>query len=467
MAKVYALLSVHTEDCINPETDDVPLRLTQICTRHGCQAVFKVTTEKARSLQRNGRQDVLEALKTQDVGFHMTNHSIPPTVPVYTQDTSWDEGVRAFERAERVGYDEWRRIFSRNAFTYCHGVDTPFSLPVLRKWGIPTYTWSCCVGLQGLPVHYMGLLMLPAGSPNGFHLGFRLGESATGEQLISEFDAIYHRLHLGEGGMLHISSHEVEWVTREFWDENFRQGKLVLPREYRKAPIKSREEIERGYKDLDDLLAHARARPDCGIITSPEFYELYRDRLMGAGLSIDEVCDLAEAVLDEITFHPLRGQYVSAAETFGVVVAALSHYFSQGRLPETVMLRYYGGPPRHTDTATQTDALGPELLRHVLEGVSDYLEFEERVPAEVWLGNDPVAPGDFMATMCRAVLELRRTGALPSSIQLQAGNVTCTEYGPSEAQVSTWPAFPPGFADHNGAAMARLQCWTLKPAVQG
>jgi len=102
----------------------------------------------------------------------------------------------------------------------------------------------------------------------------------------------------------------------------------------------------------------------------------------------------------------------------------------------------------------------------LLADVADYLQFEGRVPAEVWLGNYPLCPGDFLATMCKALIALCRAGELPDMIQLARGNVTCTNYAPEAAQVSTWPAFPPDFADHNGVAMARLQCWTIKPAVR-
>ncbi len=466
MAMVHVLISVHTEDCINPETDEVPLRLAEICNRHGCQAVFKVTTEKATSLQRHGREDVIEALKTQDLGFHMTNHSYPPTVPVYTQKMSWDEGVRAFERAERVGYEEWRDVFGRDAATYCHGTATPFALPILRKWGIPTYAWSCYPTIEGLPMHYMGLLVLPAVQPNGFHLGFRLGEKGMGEQFIGEFDAIAGRLHAEGGGMLHISSHECEWVAREFWDAQFRQGKLVLPQDFRRAPIKSAAEIEGGYADFEELLSHVCQCQETQVITSGEFHELYKDRLAGEELSIEELLGLAEAAAEEITFHPMRGQYASAAEIFGAMVAAFSYYFDQGVLPQKVKLQYYGGPPRHTETLNQTDAMSADVFRHVLADVADYLQFERRVPAEVWLGNYPISPGDFLATMCKAFIALCSGDELPDMIQLARGNVTCTKYAPEQAQVSTWPAFPPGFADHNGVAMARLQCWTIKPAVR-
>ena len=111
--------------------------------------------------------------------------------------------------------------------------------------------------------------------------------------------------------------------------------------------------------------------------------------------------------------------------------------------------------------------MSAEVLHHVLADVCDYLAFHERVPAEAWRGNDSLSTGDFLATISRALVTLHRTGELPDCIEIARGNLTCTRYAPAEASVSTWPAFPPDFADHNGFGFARLQCWTLKPAVRG
>lgn len=465
MAKVYTLISVHTEDCINPETDDAPLRLAEICNRYGCQIVPKVTTEKIRSLKRNGRSDVIEALKTQDVGFHMTNHSFPPTAPVYTQNMSWDEGVREFERQERAGYEEWRETFEREAPTYAQGAPTPFAFPVLRKWGIPTYTCSSCVSLGGLPMHYMGILKQDWGPPNGFHLGFRVTEEGMGEEFIREFDEICERLHKGEGGLVSVSSHEVEWAARDFWDYNFQQGRLVLPKDFKRAPIKPRKEIERGYENFETLLRHICELPDSEVISSRRLHDLYRDRLVGQELSTEEVVALADAMTEEITFQPVRGQYASAAEVFGLVVEALQSYFREGALPDAVKVKFYGGPPRSFETPGPQEPMGADVLAHVLADVSDYLSYHERVPAEAWRGNDAISAGDFLATICRALVTLHRSGELPGAMEIAKGNVTCTNYAPEKATVSTWPSFPPNFADHNGAALARLQCWALKPAV--
>lgn len=465
MAKVYTLISVHTEDCVNPQTDDVPLRLAEIASRFGCRLVPKVTTEKIRSLQRNGRQDVIEALKTQDVGFHMTNHSFPPTVPVYTQCMSWDEGVKEYERYERRGYEHWCHTFQRQASTYAPGTPSPFAFPVLRKWHISTYTCYDYVSMNGLPLHYMGILKTEWSGPNGLGIGFRVTEEGADKLLIKEFDRLYRRLYQQNGGLITIGSHELEWVTKDFWDvDNFRQGRLVLPEDLGPSETKSKAEIERGYDNFTALLRHIYQTPDSEIITSRELLNLYGDRIMGCTLSIDEIAELATQYIEEITFRPLRGQYVSAAEVFGLITSCLDIYFSTGSLPPSFPVKFYGGPSRSSQS-THRGPVTAALLRHTIVDVADYLNYWSRIPAEVRIGNDTLESGDYLSVISRALVELFRKGNVPHRIERIHTTVSCMEYAPVKATISTWPSFPPDFSDHNGVSLARLQCWSLKPAV--
>ena len=62
MAKPYVFIGFDTEDPINPEADDVLLRLAQTYTNAGIPACFFLVGEKARVLRSRGRKDVLLSL---------------------------------------------------------------------------------------------------------------------------------------------------------------------------------------------------------------------------------------------------------------------------------------------------------------------------------------------------------------------------------------------------------------------
>src|SRR5205814_3099375 len=105
-AKVYVILWFDTEDYILPASDDAALHVADWLSREGIRATFKVVGEKARTLERRGRQDVIDALKKHEIGFHANWHSTQPSPAMYLSTLGWDEGVAEFERREGRGIDD-------------------------------------------------------------------------------------------------------------------------------------------------------------------------------------------------------------------------------------------------------------------------------------------------------------------------------------------------------------------------
>src|SRR6516164_8289254 len=62
-AKVYVILWFDTEDYILPASDDAALRVADFLTAEKVRGTFKVVGEKARTLERRSRKDVIEALR--------------------------------------------------------------------------------------------------------------------------------------------------------------------------------------------------------------------------------------------------------------------------------------------------------------------------------------------------------------------------------------------------------------------
>src|SRR5208337_985069 len=108
---VYVVLWFDTEDYILPASDDAALRVAELLTRQGVRGTFKVVGEKARTLERRGRTDVIEALKKHEIGYHSNWHSTQPSPAMYLAHLGWYEGVAEFDRRERPGFDDVKRIF--------------------------------------------------------------------------------------------------------------------------------------------------------------------------------------------------------------------------------------------------------------------------------------------------------------------------------------------------------------------
>ena len=76
---VYVVLWFDTEDYILPASDDAALHIATFLTHENIRGTFKVVGEKARTLERRGRTDVIEALKKHEIGYHSNYHSVQPT----------------------------------------------------------------------------------------------------------------------------------------------------------------------------------------------------------------------------------------------------------------------------------------------------------------------------------------------------------------------------------------------------
>ncbi|HUA79883.1 MAG TPA: hypothetical protein VL997_05885, partial [Dyella sp.] len=160
---VYVVLWFDTEDYVEQAADDAALRIARDLTGLGVGATFKVVAEKARTLDRRGRRDVLDAIALHDIGYHSNFHSQQPTPALYLRDLGYVEGAAEFERRERPGMLDLARIFG--VLPSCYGQPgnswAPQTNTALRRMGIPVYLdEGTHVGLNNQPFWYGGLLYI-------------------------------------------------------------------------------------------------------------------------------------------------------------------------------------------------------------------------------------------------------------------------------------------------------------------
>src|SRR5438093_5081950 len=140
-AKVYVVLWFDTEDYILPASDDAALRVAEFLSKEDVRATFKVVGEKARTMERRGREDVINALKKHEIGYHSNWHSVQPSPAMYLSNLDWDEGVAEFDRREKPGYDDVKRILG--VAPSCYGQPGsswgPQSYGAMKNWGMKVY----------------------------------------------------------------------------------------------------------------------------------------------------------------------------------------------------------------------------------------------------------------------------------------------------------------------------------------
>ena len=77
-----------------------------------------------------------------------------------------------------------------------------------------------------------------------------------------------------------------------------------------------------------------------------------------------------------------------------------------------------------------------------------------------------MSPADYLATLARTFEDLIVSGKIPTDVSRSEGHYTADRYVAEDSpDLWSWVIFPEGFHAARIMELARLQAWTLKPAV--
>ncbi len=228
----HVLVTIYcdVEDFVTPEADDASLNVARLMEKNGIRVNFKLAGEKARTLERRNRRDVLDAISHHELGYHSDLHSVHPTIPEYVGNLGWDEGSVEFEKRERPGYEDLKRIFGKAPTSYGHpGMCwVPQSYPALRKWDIPVYIdeTHTITPLNDRPYWYCNTLNLLGFGPNMLSLdasGTAGGLTPLPDdwllKLRDKFVELYKQRKADkEVALIGLYCHPTTYATEEFWD---------------------------------------------------------------------------------------------------------------------------------------------------------------------------------------------------------------------------------------------------------
>ena len=125
------------------------------------------------------------------------------------------------------------------------------------------------------------------------------------------------------------------------------------------------------------------------------------------------------------------------------------------------------GPDSAPPPARDETRLDRFAFRDATRDVADFIRQQRRVPARVFIGADSVAPADFLVALARAYdahgRNLDAVGELGRNVDvLTARNVAKD----TPELFGGWIIHKEGFRAPKILEVARLQAWTLKPAIQ-
>ena len=440
---VYVVLWFDTEDYIEPAADDAALRLATDLDKMGVRATFKVVGEKARVLESRGRTDVIRALAHHDVGYHSNYHSMQPTPALYLKDMGWLEGAAEFQRREQSGVQDIRRVFG--VLPSCYGQPGsswgPQSYPALMRMGIPVYLdEGTQVGIDNQPFWFGGML-------NVFHMGSyamrpNLDNEGALPGFLERFDHAVDELRARGGGVISSYFHPTEFISAEFWDAvNFAHGANPERGEWRLQPLRTEQESEKRFQIMLRYVEHAKNTEDVRFVTARQVPQLYRS----ANVRSPDRARIAAHMAARQTFLVADGDSLSAAD---MLLALL------GMEPQ-----YVDGPSENGKTTLTTKEIARAAFERAKAEAVSFIRMHGRLPAQVWIGSETLKLGDFTATLAAD------DGASPS-ISLRQGNAEMEKYVATDpARPFSWVIHPDGFQAPHLLDLARLQAWTLKPAV--
>jgi peptidoglycan/xylan/chitin deacetylase (PgdA/CDA1 family) len=470
-APVYVTLWFDTEDYILPQDDEATKRLAEALTALNVRATFKIVGEKARVLESRGRRDVVAALRRHDIGYHSNTHSQQPTVALYLQNAGWAEGRAEFYRRELQGARDVERIFGTVPVAYGQPGSAWASqtYPALRDMGITMYLdESNHVGIDDQPFYYGGMLNVFKMRSTLARMELQGGSSLANGK--ATFTKAYEQLRSHGGGTISIYYHPNEWVQTEFWDAvNFRRGANPERADWRMPGTRPPAETEQAFRDFDAYIRFIKALPGVRFVTATELKELYADTARMRRFQQQDLLQLARSMEQDITFQRFDGYALSAADVFGLLTDAVAAYSASGAWPSAVTVTALDGPTRtYTSPAggTPKSAFPWNAFARAVREASEFCRTEHRVPDEIWIGAESMPPADYLATLAGTFQELVTSGRPPVDVRRREGHFSADRYVAEDSpQLWSWPIFPEGFHAPRIMELARLQAWTLKPAV--
>ena len=465
---VYVILWFDTEDYVLPQSDDSAKRIAQFLTSQGVHATFKVVGEKARTLERRHREDVIAALNKHAIVYHSNYHSWRASPAEFEEPLDWQDGVEEFIRREQPGINDILRIFGRMPTAYGQPGSSwcPEAQPALRKMGIHVYLDDGeQISLNGKPFWYGGIL-------NIFGMkyinDFRPNDDWTNiAEVEANFRKDYSVLHENGGGLLSIYFHPCEFIHKEFWDAvNFSHGAEPSRSEWKLPPMKSPEAQARSFAFLEKLVEYMKTYP-VHFVTAPQTLSLYPDPAQTRPFSRQDLAEIARNVRPAVSFQVYRDYDLSASEVLWLLNTYVSRVIHKGPSQYIAL--------QGTPTGPSTDPAGAAMdatvkvpwyqFRWAVQDVEGALQTNGQVPTVVWVGGNPYPPASYLVALARVASTLLAGNRPPGEVSLAPAHLAAAQYVAKDtAKVWDWPIFRPDFTGKHLLDLARLQAWTLKPA---
>ena len=334
--KTAVVVNFDVEDYISPESegiDDIPKWLAEVMSEEGVTGTFFVIGEKARSLEKRGRQDVISAMAKHDIGSHTNLGSIHPTVTEVLEKANGPDGVLEMADREGAGFRELARIFGRPVRVMGRhgGSYGPQLVAALAKQG---------AGFAGSPVRLPGRSVVWFANALNFSGQYGEFDDAYGrddlfETLLENMAVELPELCRTVEVLPFFAGHPTKIRALEFWDLNYYDGRNTDPGEWKTPAMRPPEILATARKHFRRLVKALKRREDVELTTFGALMDRYAfQKEVATAADLD---DIARRTVETKTVA--LGDFFSPAEAFAALAEALAEAAETGMVPGEVKVR--------------------------------------------------------------------------------------------------------------------------------
>jgi hypothetical protein len=462
--KTAVVICFDVEDYVTPASegvDDIPKWLADIMTEEKVTGTFFVIGEKARSLKKRGREDVIRAMARHDIGSHTDRGSIHPTITEILESAGWTQGVDSMLTQESRGVQELERIFGKPVCTLGrHGgsygpqlvgalakMDVGFVYSPLRLPG-HNAVWFCnTLNFYGSyggydDTYYRDDFFDPLFDT----LRGRFSEEAAGVDVYTFF-----------------ACHPCKIRTVQFWDFNYYGGVNPDPSQLKMPELRPRETMGTARKNFRRLIRFLKERSDIELTTFADLMKKFSYQRDTAPQT--ELAQIASSIIGEKKI--LIGDFYSPAEVFSALAESVSEFQKSGHMPKAVIRRSPFGPaempPVQPDIEKISKAQALSLAGEALTFIQDF----NALPQWLMVDDCRVGTGSLLALFSKMFLEIRQ-GSLAEEFTVVPFDAYPHEnleaIVESVEGCKSWPVHRDDLNMSHIVEMTKCQMWTLKPA---
>lgn len=188
---------------------------------------------------------------------------------------------------------------------------------------------------------------------------------------------------------------------------------------------------------------------------------MYPDRVYSHPLTRDDIRTIAEAFQKQLSFVDLSTRIVSAAEG----LSALSQFVAKienDSQPAEVTMEFAYGPASKPQQFVTEGTFSWTAIQEAARELVDTVRATKQLPSLVWVAGKPVRPEDFAVTLACVVASGHYSGDSP----IRQSELEAKKYVANDSpSLWGWVILPRGFGAPHMMEIAKLQAWTIKPAV--